>query len=212
MTTINSVTLEVNDPAAANSFYEAAFALGPRLRVQASDAPTAGFRWFTLSLVVSQPGNVDALVDAALAAGATAVKPAAKSFWGYGGVVRAPDGTIWKIATSAKKDSGPATRDVDDLVLLLGVADVAATKRFYVDRGLTVAKSFGRKYVEFTAQADAIKLALYGRKASAKDAGVPAEGTGSHRLRIDSDAGSFTDPDGFGWAPSVIQVDGRETG
>ena len=25
------------------------------------------------------------------------------------------------------------------------------------------------------------------------------EGTGSHRLMIDSDAGPFTDPDGFGW-------------
>ena len=81
--------------------------------------------------------------------GATALKPAAKSFWGYGGVVQAPDGTIWKVATSAKKDTGPATRQIDDFVLLLGVADVAATKRFYVDHGLAVAKSFGSKYVEF---------------------------------------------------------------
>ncbi len=63
--------------------------------------------------------------------------------WGYGGVVRAPDGTIWKVATSAKKDTGPATRQIDQFVLLLGVADVAASKRFYVDRGLAVAKSFG---------------------------------------------------------------------
>ena len=38
----------------------------------------------------------------------TPLKSAAKSFWGYGGVVRAPDGTIWKVATSAKKDTGPA--------------------------------------------------------------------------------------------------------
>ena len=98
---------------------------------------------------MSQPGNVSALIDAALAAGATSMKPAAKSLWGFGGVVQAPDGTIWKVATSTKKDTGPATRDIDEFVLLLGVADVAASKRFYVDHGLTVARSFGRKYAEF---------------------------------------------------------------
>lgn len=48
---------------------------------------------------------------------------------------------IWKVATSAKKDNGPATRDIDDLVLLLGVADVAASKRFYVDHGFVAGKS-----------------------------------------------------------------------
>ena len=63
--------------------------------------------------------------------------------------MQAPDGTIWKVATSSKKDTGPATRQVDDVVLLLGVDDVKATKQFYVDRGLTVGKSFGSKYVEF---------------------------------------------------------------
>jgi catechol 2,3-dioxygenase-like lactoylglutathione lyase family enzyme len=31
------------------------------------------------------------------------------------------------------------------------------------------------------------------------DAGVSPEGTGSHRLTIGSDAGPFTDPDGFAW-------------
>ena len=54
-------------------------------------------------------------------------------------------------------------------------------------------------YVEFEAPGP-VKLALYGRRALAKDAGVPADGTGSHRLTIDSDAGAFTDPDGFAWA------------
>jgi hypothetical protein len=39
--------------------------------------------------------------------------------------------------------------DLDEIVLLLGAADVAASKRFYLDRGLEVARSFGRKYVEF---------------------------------------------------------------
>jgi uncharacterized glyoxalase superfamily protein PhnB len=196
---ITSVTLEVPDPDAADAFYRAAFGLGTTVRVRASQAPTSGFRGFTVSLVVSQPSTVDALVGAALDAGATTIKPAKKGLWGYGGVVRAPDGTIWKIATSSKKDTGPATRQIDDIVLLLGAEDVTASKQFYVERGLTVARSFGRRYVEFATPASHVKLALYGRRALAKDAGVPPEGTGSHRITITSDAGPFTDPDGFAW-------------
>jgi predicted lactoylglutathione lyase len=196
--TLRSVTLEVPDPAAAEAFYAAAFGLGDTVRLRASQAPTTGFRGFTMSLVVSQPGTVDNLLGTAIEAGATVLKPAKKGFWGYGGVVQAPDGTIWTVATSSKKDTGPATRQVDDVVLLLGVKDVKASKQFYVDRGLTVAKSFGRKYVEFDTRSP-VKLSLYGRRAAAKNAGVPPEGTGSHRIVVNSDAGPFTDPDGFVW-------------
>jgi predicted lactoylglutathione lyase len=199
MASIESVTLEVADPTAVDDFHTTAFGLDTQVRLRASEAPTTGFRGFTLSLTVSQPATVDGLIGAALDAGASTLKPAAKSLWGYGGVVRGPDGTIWKVATSAKKNTGPATRQIDQIVLLLGVADVAASKRFYVGRGLTVGKSFGRKYVEFVTPASSVKLALYGRNALAKDAGVSPEGTGSHRLVIDSDAGPFTDPDGFAW-------------
>jgi catechol 2,3-dioxygenase-like lactoylglutathione lyase family enzyme len=203
MTSIDCVTLEVPDPAAADAFYRTALGVNGQLRLRASESPTTGFRGFTLSLLVSQPADVDGLVGAALDAGATALKPVKKSLWGYGGVVRTPDGAIWKVATSAKKNTGPATREIDDVVLLLGVDDVAASKRFYVGHGLEVAKSFGRKYVEFAAgPATKVKLALYGRKALAKDAGVGADGTGSHRIAIRSDAGSFTDPDGFAWEPA----------
>src|ERR1700712_865931 len=169
MAAIDSVVLKAPDPAAA--FYTAAFGLGDAVGVRAGAAPTTGFRWFTLSLVVSQPSTVDSLLRTARDAGATTLKPAAKSFWGYGGVVQAPDGAIWKVATSAKKDTGPATRQVDEIALLLGVADVKATRRFYVDRGLTVAKSFGSKYVQFESSSR-ITLGLYGRPALAKDAGV----------------------------------------
>jgi predicted lactoylglutathione lyase len=204
MASIESVILEVTDPTAADRFYTTAFGLGGRVRLRASEAPTTGFRGFTLSLTVSQPANVNSLIGGALDVGATPLKPAAKSFWGYGGVVRAPDGTIWKIATSAKKDTGPATRQVDQIVLLLGVADMAASKRFYVDRGLAVAKSFGRKYVEFATGSSPVKLALYGRRDLAKDAGVAPDGTGSHRLMIGSDAGPFTDPDGFAWEATPL--------
>jgi catechol 2,3-dioxygenase-like lactoylglutathione lyase family enzyme len=204
MASLDSVTLEVPDAAAAEAFYAAAFGLGGKVRVRAAEAPTSGFRGFTLSLVVSQPSTVDSLIGTAVDNGATVLKPAKKGFWGYGGVVRAPDGTIWKVATSSKKDTGPATRQVDDVVLLLGVEDVKASKRFYTERGLAVAKSFGGKYVEFDTPSSPVKLALYGRGAAAKDAGVSPDGDGSHQIAIGSDAGPFTDPDGFTWeAPSV---------
>ncbi len=199
MKSIESITLEVADTTAAERFYTTAFGLDTQIRLRASEAPPSGFRGFTLSLLVSQPATAKGFIDAALDEGATSLKPAAKSLWGFGGVVQAPDGTIWKVASSAKKDSGPATRQIDDIVLLLGATDVAATKHFYVDRGLSVARSFGRKYVEFDAPAGQIKLGLYGRRALAKDAGVSQEGTGSHRIVIGGDDGAFTDPDGFEW-------------
>ena len=198
MTSIEFVTIETTDTEATVHFYATAFGLGERVRARASEAPTSGFRGFTLSLIAAQPGNVHALVDAAVAAGATMIKPVAKSLWGVGGSVQAPDGTIWTVATSAKKDTGPATREFDSLVLLLGVEDVAATKRFYLDHGFAVDKSFGSKYVQFKTEGP-IALSLNKRKALAKNAGVDPEGTGSHRIAIGSTAGAFTDPDGFTW-------------
>jgi len=198
MTNINHITLEVPDTTAAKAFYADAFDVDHQIELrQASDEPSEGFRGFTLSLVVGQPSTVDSLFASALEAGATEIKPVTKSFWGYGGSLRAPDGTIWKIASSSKKETGPATRQIDDVVLLLGVEDVKATKQFYAEQGLTVGKSFGSKYVEF--ETTNVKLALYGRKALAKDAGVPVDGSGSHRIAISSDAGTFTDLDGFNW-------------
>ncbi|MFI2736902.1 glyoxalase [Streptomyces sp. NPDC018711] len=198
-TSLTSVTLEVADLEAARRFYSA-FGVDERVRLRASEAHSTGFRGFTLGLTVSNPATVDGFVGAAVDAGATVLKPAAKSLWGYGGVVQAPDGTIWKIATSAKKDTGPDTREIDEVVLLIGVEDVKATKEFYVGRGLSVAKSFGGKYAEFAAgQAGPVKLALYKRRALAKDLGVPADGTGSHRVVLGGTADAFSDPDGFAW-------------
>jgi hypothetical protein len=204
MTSIGTLVLEVPDLAAATEFYDAAFDLGPRLELRASDAPSSGFRGFTLSLLASQPSNVDALFASALQAGASTLKPLKKNLWGYGGVVQAPDGAIWKMATSKRKDTGAATKAIDDLVLLLGVGDVPASKRFYLDRGLEVARSFGRRYVEFAAPPSAgAKLALYGRRALAKDAGVPEEGGGAHRIVLRGGSEPFSDPDGFGWEPAA---------
>nr|WP_145910363.1 VOC family protein [Kitasatospora viridis] len=199
MQTIETVTLDVADPEAARRFYAEAFGPDVPLRLRAGQEPSDGFRGYTLSLTVARPADVSSLVDSAVAAGATVLKPVSKSFWGYGGTVQAPDGAIWKVATSAKKDTGPATRTIESVVLLLGVADVAASKRFYVARGLAVAKSFGGMYAEFATGDSPVKLGLYKRRALAKDAGVAPEGSGSHRISIGGDGGEFADPDGYAW-------------
>ncbi|MEU5877252.1 glyoxalase [Spirillospora sp. NPDC047279] len=203
MVSVEFVTLEVADTAAADTFYSAAFDLDSQMRLKASEAATTGFRGFTMSLIVSQPADANALIDAALEAGATSLKPARKSLWGYGGAVQAPDGTVWTVASSSKKDKEPASRKIDEVVLQLGVEDVGASKRFYVDRGLEVTKSYGGKYVEFGPASSPVKLTLYKRKALAKVAGIDPDGTGSHRLMIGSGAGPFTDPDDFVWVAAT---------
>jgi len=198
MTSITSITVETADTKAAEKFYTDAFALGDRIKVAASDAATSGFRGYTISLITSQPANVEALLDSAVKAGATVIKPFTKSIWGSGAVAQAPDGAILKFATSGKKDTAPASTAVDSVVVLLAADDVAATKKFYADKGFAVGKSFG-KYVEFELKGSPVGLGLYSRKALAKDAGVDPEGSGSHRLALNGDLGAFTDPDGFDW-------------
>jgi hypothetical protein len=199
MAGIRAVVVEADDAAAAREFYDKAFDLGDRVRVRPAQDPTSGFRGFTMSLVVSQPGTVDALADSAVESGARILKAPSKSFWGYGAVVQAPDGTIWTIASSSKKDTGPPTLEVDEVVLLLGVEDVKASRQFYLGRGLAAGKSFGGKYAELDTGESGVKLALYPRKAAAKNAGVDPAGSGSHRLAIVGDLGTLTDPDGFEW-------------
>lgn len=199
MALLQHVTLEVDDPATAADLYAGALGLGPEVRVRASDAPTSGFRGFTLSLVVAEPATVDGFADAAVAAGATVLLPPKKSLWGYGGAVQAPDGTVVTLASSSKKGSGPATREIDELVVQLGVDDVKASKQLYLDHGFTVTKSFGGKYVEIAPEGSPLKLALLKRKLLAKNAGLPPEGSGSHRVVLGSDTASFTDLDGFVW-------------
>lgn len=201
MNSLDTLLLEVADPAAARDFYARAFGPDLPLDFRSSDAPTEGFRGFHVSLTLAQPADVDGLVASALAAGATEIKPVAKSFWGYGGVLRAPDGAIWKVVSSSKRNTGPASREIESIVLLIGASDVLATKRFYVERGFGVARSFGRKYVEFEPGAGRVTLGLLSRKALAKDAGVPIEGSGSHRLVLVGGDTPASDPDGFAWEP-----------
>lgn len=196
MATIDRIVLETDDPTRAEKLHRA---LGVAEHVTARPATAAGtgFRGFTVSLVAAQPADVRLLLDRALAAGASVVQEPKKSLWGYGGSFRDADGALWTLASSSKKDKGEATGRVDDLVLQLGVEDVGASKKFYEGQGFTVAKSYGRKYVEL--DTGTVTLALNPRGSLAKTAGVPEAGDGSHRLAVRADAGGFTDPDGFVW-------------
>jgi hypothetical protein len=62
-----------------------------------SDA--GGWGGVTLAHNVGSPETVDAVLHAAAAAGASVVRPAAKTFWGgYSGVFTDPDGHPWEVA------------------------------------------------------------------------------------------------------------------
>lgn len=200
MSQIRLVTVEVEDAGATQALHRA-LGVDDSVRSRPAAAESSGFRGFALSLVVPHPSDVRSLVDAATDVGAAALKPPAKSLWGYGAVLRSPGGTVWTLASATKKDAAPAptppAERQDELVLQLGVADVAASKQFYLDQGFSVAKSYGRKYVEFTT--GAITLTLSKVSGLAKSVGLSAGGTGSHRLVVHGDGTEFTDPDGFVW-------------
>ena len=202
MASIDSITLEVADEAAARRFYSAAFGLGPELQLAASDAPTSGFRGFTLSLTVSQPADATALLDAAVAAGATVLKPAAKSFWGFGGVVQAPDGRSGRSRRPTRRT--PARRRARSTSSCCCSAPRTCARASASTSTTASPWQELRQQVRRVRRARRpVQLGLYGRRALAKDAGVAAEGSGSHRLIVDG--GPFTDPDGFAWAPARIR-------
>lgn len=53
----------------------------------------------TIGHNVRSPEDVDAVMEQASRAGATIVKPAAKTFWGgYAGYFQDPDGHLWEVA------------------------------------------------------------------------------------------------------------------
>lgn len=62
-------------------------------------AEGTGFAGFSLAHNLGTEAEVDALMDEAVAAGATLVKPAGKVFWGgYSGYFADPDGYLWEVA------------------------------------------------------------------------------------------------------------------
>jgi catechol 2,3-dioxygenase-like lactoylglutathione lyase family enzyme len=76
--------------------------LYPR-RALAEDANVSeagsGFRGFALAHNVRSPQEVDRVLQEAVDAGATLVKPGQKVFWGgYSGYFADPDGFLWEVA------------------------------------------------------------------------------------------------------------------
>lgn len=65
-------------------------------------ADGSGFRGFSLHHLAAGRDEVDTVLRAAEAAGATILKPAEAAEWGgYSGTFSDPDGYLWKVATDA---------------------------------------------------------------------------------------------------------------
>src|SRR5690606_37726445 len=62
-------------------------------------ATGSGFSGFSLAHNVASEAEVDAVLQQAVAAGASLVKPGQKVFWGgYSGYFADPDGYLWEVA------------------------------------------------------------------------------------------------------------------
>lgn len=62
-------------------------------------ATGSGFNGFSMAHNVASEAEVDRVIDQAVEAGATLVKPALKVFWGgYSGYFADPDGHLWEVA------------------------------------------------------------------------------------------------------------------
>ena len=198
MTSIESITLEAPDPAAAGRFYTAAFGLGTQLRLRASKAPTAGFRGFTISLTVSQPATVKGPIGAALDAGATPLKPATKQFW-------AATPASCKPRTGPSGRSRPRRRRTPDRPPGRSTRSCCWAPRTWPRANgstPTAALPWRMPMAASSSRSPLHPMPSSWRStgdAAARDAGVSPDGTGSHRLMIGSDAGPFTGLDGFAW-------------
>jgi uncharacterized protein len=118
---LSVVTLGVADVGRARAFYEALgwsgespddevvfFQAGcmilalwgrDKLAVDSAVADSGGWGGVTLAHNVGSPGEVDAVLAAARAAGATIGRPGAVTFWGgYSGIFVDPDGHPWEVA------------------------------------------------------------------------------------------------------------------
>jgi catechol 2,3-dioxygenase-like lactoylglutathione lyase family enzyme len=128
---VSLVTLGVRDLAKARAFYEALgwrsgaapadnvvfFQAGGLVvalwgRAELAEDSTVedagGWGGITLAYNVASPGEVDAVIEEARAAGATIGREPAATFWGgYSGVFRDPEGHPWEIAHNPHWTIGP---------------------------------------------------------------------------------------------------------
>jgi uncharacterized protein len=154
---------------------------------------TSGFRGFVLTYNLSQPSEVELVMDAADAAGAEVLKPAKKALFGsFSGSFRAPDGAIWKVAAATKKNTGPAGKPPipTESTVILGVPAPKESKRFYQDLGMTVDRDYGNKYIDFHPATGAVRFCLMERRTLAKDVGTTHDGNGFHAVVFDHEVDS----------------------
>lgn len=76
-------------------------------------AEGSGFGGFTLAHNVASEAEVEQVLEQAVSAGATLVKPAQKVFWGgYSGYFQDPDGHLWEVAHNPLFWVGPRDEGV----------------------------------------------------------------------------------------------------
>ncbi|WP_226355263.1 MULTISPECIES: VOC family protein [unclassified Pseudonocardia] len=217
---LDIITLGAAHPQTANAFYTAAFSptttgdgldlhgtgrltfrpVGELAGETGTDPATSGFRGYVLSAIVNQPDEVEALLDLAIANGATVVKPAKKKLFGeFTAVYRAPDGALWKLAAATKKNTRPVPDPIapTETAIYLGVTKPTASKTFYEALGMRVERDYGDTFIDFTITHGVCRLGLLPRKALAKDAGVDAHGDGFSAAMLTHTAASRDDLDGL---------------
>lgn len=211
--TLDTIVLHHADPAAAFDFYSGALASvagqvgGTTLDVRGTGhlavhgldtqgvlTPSAGS---VLAVIVSQPRDVDLVLEAASARGATVVKRAKKQFFGdYSAVLKAPDGTVVKVSAHSKKNSDATAPPTPvETAIFLGVASPRRSKGFYESLGMTADRDYGDTFVDFVIGSGECRLGLMPRKGLAKDAGAPelAAATGPGRVVLTHRAASADD-------------------
>lgn len=202
--TLDAVALGVPQAEAARDFYASAFSADrvdsgtaavdlhgtgrlafyqiEALAAEVGVSPaTSGFRGYVLGSIVSQPGDVKALLQSAEDAGAAVVKPAKKQLFGeFTASYQAPDGAVWKLAASSKKDTSPVAEPPKptESAIYLGAASPKSSKAFYEALGMSAEHDYGDKFVDFHITAGNLRIGLLPRKDLAKDVGVDERGDG----------------------------------
>lgn len=218
--TLDTITLGVPQTPTARDFYTAAFAAPDnsgtadldlhgtgRLAFRPIEAlaadldtepATSGFRGYVLGSIVPQPADVRALLQTATDHGAAVVKPAKKQFFGeFTASYRAPDGAVWKLAASSKKDTAPRDEPPKptESAIHLGVASPTASKAFYEALGMTAEHDYGDKFIDFRITDGALRIGLLPRKDLAKDVGVDERGDGFTAVALTHTAASPAEVD-----------------
>jgi catechol 2,3-dioxygenase-like lactoylglutathione lyase family enzyme len=166
---------------------------------------SSGFRAFTLSYILESADAVDAVLARVERHGGRVSKQPKSAVWGYSAYVTDPSGFLWKIASAKRRPllgrkaaaNGQPVKPTE-IPLTIGVADMKRSKEFYKNGiGLPVKKSFGNKFVMFEGQDGTSDLGMYQREALARDAAVPAEGSGFHGFSLTHAVHSPAEVDGL---------------